>query len=100
MKPMLITALVAALSVACSKQTPKETTYQMTGTIVSRDVAKNTVNLDNKAVPRKMEAMKMDYEVRGAKVSALPADGSVVVVTVHDETGTPYVTDVHRQTTP
>lgn len=39
-----------------------------------------------------MAAMKMDYELRGAKVPDLPADGTPVEVTVHD--GNAYVTDV------
>ena len=50
-----------------------EKTYPMTATIVSRDPTKNTVNLDNKEVPGVMEAMRMDYTVRNAKVAALPA---------------------------
>ncbi|HEX3583484.1 MAG TPA: copper-binding protein [Thermoanaerobaculia bacterium] len=101
MKELLITALVL-LAVACAKQTEtsapstaaKEKTYPMTATIVSRDPAKNTVNLDNKEVPGEMAAMKMDYELRGAKVAELPADGTPVVVTVHDVNGSYYVTDV------
>ena len=66
----------------------------MTATIVSRDPAKNTVNLDNKEVPGEMAAMKMDYELRGAKVTGLPPDGTPVEVTVHDANGSYYVTDV------
>ena len=66
----------------------------MTATIVSRDPAKNTVNLDNKEVPGKMMAMKMDYELRGEKVSELPPDGTPVEVTMHDVNGSYYVTDV------
>ena len=66
----------------------------MTATIVSRDPAKNTVNLDNKEVPGEMAVMKMDYELRGAKVSELPADGTPVEVTVHDVNGSYYVTGV------
>ena len=91
MKRLLITALIALAVVACSKETQtstpgasKEKTYPMTATIVSRDPAKNTVNLDNKEVPGEMAAMKMDYELRGAKVTALPPDGTPVEVTVHD----------------
>ena len=41
----------------------------MRATIVSRDPAKNTVNLDNKEVPGEMAAMKMDFELRGVKVT-------------------------------
>ncbi len=66
----------------------------MTATIVSRNPAKNTVNLDNGEVPGKMAAMKMDYELRGAKVAELPHDGTPVEVTIHDTNGSYYVTDV------
>jgi len=84
-----------AITIACAKQSqPIEKTYPMTATIVSRDPAKNTVNLDNKEVPGHMMAMKMDYELRGAKVSDLPADGTPVEVTMHDVNGAYYVTDV------
>src|SRR5437773_11423950 len=79
MKRLLIITFVALVTVACSRQNrtstsaaSNEKTYPMTATIVSRDPAKNTLNLDNKEVPGKMAAMKMDYEVRGAKVSELP----------------------------
>ena len=101
MKRLLITTLFALAVIACSKETQtstpsasKEKTYAMTATIVSRDPAKNTVNLDNKEVPGKMAAMKMDYELRGAKVAELPPDGAVVEVTVHDTDGSYYITDV------
>ena len=92
MKRLLLLTLIA---IACSRQSPPaEKTYPMTATIVSRDPAKNTVNLDNKEVPGEMEAMRMDYELRGAKVSSLPPDGTPVVVTVHDANGGYYITDV------
>jgi Cu/Ag efflux protein CusF len=74
-----------------------EKTYAMTATIVSRDPAKNTVNLDNKEVPGEMGAMKMDYELRGAKVDSLPSDGSTVIVTVHDQNGKYFISDVKPQ---
>jgi hypothetical protein len=83
------------IAIACSKQSrPAEKTYPMTATIVSRDPAKNTVNLDNKEVPGQMMAMKMDYELRGAKVTSLPPDGAAVEVTMHDTNGSYYITDV------
>lgn len=87
-----------ALAMACSKQSQpagtNEKTYPMTATIVSRDPAKNTVNLDNKEVPGEMAAMKMDYELRGAKVTSLPPDRTPVEVTVHDQNGSYSITDV------
>ena len=95
MKRLMIALLIAS---ACSKPSPpakaNEKTYPMTATIVSRDPAKNTVNLDNKEVPGEMAAMKMDYELRGAKVSELPPNGTPVEVTVHDTDGSYYITDV------
>src|SRR5436190_24331013 len=101
MKRLLITTFIALAFVACSKQTQtstpaesKEAIYPMTATIVSRDPAKNTVNLDNVEVPGKMAAMKMDYELRGAKVAELPPNGVAVEVTVHDVNGSYYVTNV------
>lgn len=107
----LMAVAALALTFACAKeQTPApsdmsttaaptttsaaEKTYQMKATIVSRDPARNTVNLDNEAVPGEMAAMKMDYELRGARVDSLPAIGTRVIVTVHDQNGTYYVTDV------
>ncbi len=44
-----------------------------------------------------MGAMKMEYELRGAKVDSLPADGTAVVVTMHDQNGKYWVTDVKPQ---
>ncbi len=41
-----------------------------------------------------MAAMKMDYELRGAKVSSLPPDGTPVEVTMHDTKGSYYITGV------
>ena len=96
MKRLLMTTIIALAAIACSKQN-KEVTYPMTATIVSRDPAKNSVNLDNKEVPGKMAAMKMDYELRGAKVSELPPDGTPVEVTMHDVNGSYYVTDVKKK---
>jgi hypothetical protein len=48
-------------------------------------------------VPGEMGAMKMDYELRGAKAADLPADGTLVVVTVHDVNGSYQITDVKPQ---
>jgi hypothetical protein len=73
-----------------------EKTYPMTATIISRDPGRNTLYLDNKEVPGEMPAMKMDYELRGAKVATAPKDGSPVVVTVHDRDGSVWITDVKK----
>jgi hypothetical protein len=88
--------LIIALCGCGGKPTavPAEKTYPMTATIVSRDPGQNTVNLDNKEVPGVMEAMKMDYELRGAKVGSLPADGTPVDVKLHEQDGKYWITDV------
>jgi hypothetical protein len=88
--------LLILIGIACSKRSQPaatiERTYPMTATIVSRDPVKNTVNLDNKEVPGEMAAMKMDYELRGAKVTELPPNGTAVVVN-----GSYYVSDVRTK---
>jgi len=66
----------------------------MTATIVSRDPTQNTVNLDNKEVSGVMEAMRMDYTLRNAKVATLPPDGTAVEVRLHESDGHYWVTDV------
>jgi hypothetical protein len=69
-------------------------THVMNGVLVSRDTAKNTVNIDNEDIPGVMAPMKMDYGLRGATVDALPPDGSKVTMTLHDQNGTYWVSDV------
>jgi hypothetical protein len=92
----ITTVLTILLALACGgkKSEAKDNTYPMTATIVSRDPAQNTVNLDNKEVPGVMEAMTMDYEVRGAKVASLPPNGTAVDVTLHERDGRYWVTNV------
>ena len=69
-------------------------TYPMYGVIVSRDAAANTVTIDNEDVPGVMAPMKMAYELRGAEVGSLPPDGTRVQVTLHEQNGTWWITDV------
>ena len=86
---------VLVLLAACTREpAAPEKTYPMTATIISRDVAGNTVNLDNKDVPGVMEPMRMDYALRGAKAASLPPNGTPVEVTLHEQDGRYWVTDV------
>jgi len=101
MKSIFVTLVVVLSVAACAKtETPitqtatAAKTYTMNGVIVSRDTAKNNVNIDNENVPDVMPPMKMDYELRGAKVDSLPPDGSKVTMTLHDENGKYWVSDV------
>lgn len=93
---MRIRALLVALLLLGCKREPAEPekTYPMTATIVARDASSNAVTLDNKEVPGVMEPMRMDYSVRGAKVGALPPDGAAVDVTLHEQEGRYWITDV------
>lgn len=93
----LIFALVAL--VACgrpqeAKAPPPEKTYTMKGTVLSRNAGKNEVTIDHEEVPGVMSAMVMDYELRGAKVSSLPPDGTKITSTLHEQGGKFWVTDV------
>lgn len=69
-------------------------TYPITGTIVSRVEAKNQLRTDHDEIPGFMDAMKMNYEVRGARVSALPANGSRFRGTLHVSDNGYWLTDV------
>jgi Cu/Ag efflux protein CusF len=60
-----------------------EKTYTLQGKIVGRDASENSLTIDHEAIPGFMEAMTMDYIVRGAKVDALPANGTVIAATLH-----------------
>jgi protein SCO1/2 len=84
-------ALILAL--ACGKakvsnadkplSVPGEKTYTMAGKIVGRDASENSLTIDHEAIPGYMEAMTMDYIVRGAKVDALPPNGTAITATLH-----------------
>jgi hypothetical protein len=60
-----------------------EKTYTMAGKIVGRDASENALTIDHQAIPGFMEAMTMDYIVRGAKVDALPPNGTAITATLH-----------------
>lgn len=62
---------------------PGEKLYTLRGRIITRDAGDNTIRLDHEAIPGFMEAMTMDYSVRGAQVPALPPDGSRVEARLH-----------------
>jgi len=108
MAAMLITAFIACAKTETTTPAQTETsgtttstttiaagkTYPMNGVIVSRDPARKMVNIDNEDVPGVMAPMKMDYELRGTTVDSLPPDGTKVQMTLHEENGTFWVTDV------
>ena len=93
---VLATAVIACF--ACAKQKPLsepgEKVYAIRGKILTRDVNDNTIQLDHEAIPGFMEAMTMDYSVRGAKVTQLPPTGSRVVARLHVTSDAYWLTDV------
>jgi len=90
------------LVAACDTEKPKpidvpgQKLYPVTGKIVSRERAANTIRLDHEAIPGFMEAMTMDYSVRGVKVESLPADGSRVTARLHVANDAYWLTDIKK----
>ena len=73
---------------------PGEKLYAMRGIVLSRSVDENSLRVDHEAISGFMEAMTMDYQVRGAKVSALPADKSRIDAKLHVTSSSYWITDV------
>jgi len=96
----LAAVLVFVLLACAEKERPPseagERLYTMRGVVVSRDAAGNSLKVDHEAIPGFMEAMVMDYNVRGAKVEALPADRSRIEAKLHVTDRAYWITDVKR----
>lgn len=98
-----VTFLLAGLVLlACSDQDkpkpasePGEKLYTVRGTVLSRSASGNSLRIDHEAIPGFMEAMTMDYQVRGATVEALPADRSRIEAKLHVTDRSYWITDVH-----
>src|SRR6185369_6018250 len=88
---VVMSMVLALLFAACEQHeskpkplsVPGEKLYTMQGTIVSRDATDNTLRIDHKDIPGYMEAMTMDYSVRGADVLSLPANKSQIEAKLH-----------------
>jgi protein SCO1/2 len=100
-------AAVAALlmMLACSKgegwqskpvSEAGEKLYTVKGKILSRDAGENSVRMDHEAIPGFMEAMVMDYSVRGAGVDSLPENGARIEARVHVTERAYWITDARR----
>lgn len=91
---------LALLSSCADREQPKplsepgEKLYVVRGVILSRDAERNTLNVDHEAIPGFMEAMVMDYTVRGAKVDSLPADKKRMEAKLHVTERSYWITDV------
>jgi protein SCO1/2 len=75
---------------------PGEKLYTLEGRITGRDVAANLLRVDHKAIPGYMEAMTMDYPVRGAGVQSLPPDNSRITARLHVIDTAYWLTDVKQ----
>ena len=75
---------------------PGEKVYILKGVIVGRDLADNTLRVEHEEIPGYMEAMTMDYPVRGAAVDALPSDKTRVEATLHVHDDQVWLTAVRR----
>ena len=103
MRKLALAGAIVVL-VACAKHEPAEkplsepgeVTYAVRGAIVGRDAADNTLRLDHEAIPGYMEAMTMDYPVRGTSVAALPPDTSRIEATLHVREDRVWITGVKR----
>jgi len=103
---MKILTFTLILALACGKarisnadkplSAAGEKTYTLIGKIVGRDASENSLTIDHQAIPGYMEAMTMDYIVRGAKVDALPPNGTAIAATLHvTEDHGIWITAVH-----
>lgn len=96
--------LTIGVLLACAKEQPSpkpisepgEKLYDLRGKIVSRDTADNILRVDHEAIPGYMEAMTMDYSVRGAPVASLPADSTTIEAKVHVTDNGYWLTDVKQ----
>ncbi len=104
MRKLLFAAAILLL-VACAKQkTPAakplsetgERVYTVKGIIVGRDGGDNTLRVDHQEIPGYMEAMTMDYPVRGVNVASLPPDKSRIEAKLHVHEERAWLTDVKR----
>jgi protein SCO1/2 len=97
----VLVVVIAVLALACQSEekrlsAPGEKLFTLNGRIVARDANDNTLRIDHAAIPGFMEAMTMDYSVRGAKVSSLPPDGSRITAKLHVTDSAYWVTDVRK----
>lgn len=81
------------LTLACGKakvdnaskplSVPGEKVYALHGKIVGRDLSENALTIEHREIPGYMEAMTMDYSVRGSRVEALPPNGTSIDAKLH-----------------
>lgn len=96
---VVVSGLLVMLAVlTCSPEKPLseagEKVYDVKGRIVGRDSGDNTIALDHERIPGFMEAMQMDFSVRGVKVTELPADNTRIAARLHVTQRGYWLTDI------
>lgn len=96
----VVVAVATLLGCEANREPPKpvdvagQRLYRLTGTIVGRSSGDNTVRVDHERVPGFMDAMTMDFSVRGAAVGTLPPDGTRIEARLHGADGAYWLSDV------
>lgn len=103
MKRLLAVFLLTVFAVACGGgetaapkplSEPGKKLYTVRGKVLSRDAGDNTLRVDHEAIPGFMEAMTMDYSVRGAEVAAIAPDNTRFEAKLHVTDNGYWLTDV------
>ena len=102
--PKVALAVLVLIAAACANEKraakplsePGEKLYVVKGIVVGRDAGDNTLRVDHEEIPGYMEAMTMDYPVRGAEVASLPPDRSRIEARLHVRDERVWLTDVKK----
>lgn len=99
---VLVILFFVSLMGGCENEKPRplsepgEKLHTIRGAIVSRNTGDNSLRLNHGAIAGFMEAMTMDFPVRGADVKTLPADGSRIEAKLHVTDRAYWITDVKQ----
>lgn len=101
MRRNAVLGALVAITIACSEpqrdkplNEPGEKVYPLRGRIEARDARDNVIRVKHDAIPGFMQAMTMDFSVRGGDVTALPADGAEIDAQLHVTERAYWLTDV------
>lgn len=91
--------VLVLMAAACARSEkplsePGERLFTLRGQIEGRDAGDNIVRVKHGAIPGFMEAMTMEFSVRGAEVTSLPPDGTTIEAQLHVTDRAYWLTDV------
>ena len=87
---------IALTAIACTAA-PAERTFTLQGQILSVADDHRQATIKHETIAGFMEAMTMDFPVRGADVKALPPDGSRIEARLHVTDRAYWITDVKQR---